>query len=738
MSGSSGERPPLVADRRYKTRRPASAAASAQPPKKPRQSRRKAPAKARGPLGRVLAFFGGILWAILRLIWGFTWRVSIVVGLVVGAGVLYYASSMPAVEDLVDGRAGGSVTMLDREGTPFSISGQEFGGMIDAATVSPHLINAIVATEDRRFYWHPGVDPIGIASATLNNLRGTGGLRGGSTLTQQTAKLLCNGRPYDASEWESERAYEQSCRQATLWRKAQEAVYAMAMELVYTKEEILTIYMNRAYMGGGSYGAEAAANTFFGVTSTQLTAPQAAMLAGLLQSPSRLSPTNNLARSQDRSLTVLRLMWEQGYLTDAEYDAARASPAVLGTRASSQPTGGYFANWVLDTVPDYFGTGTTEDVIIATTLDPRIQAAAEAAMTEIFETRVRAGSEAQAAIVVMSADGAVRAMVGGRDVGQQFGFNRATQAFRQTGSAFKPFIYAAALDLGRSPLDMVMDSPITITEPGAEPWSPQNYDREFRGPVTMTDALVQSLNIPAVLVSEDVGRDSVRTVATMFGVQSELAEGAALALGVSESSLLEMVGAYAGILNGGSAVEPYGLIQLRFAGSDEIVMEATGGIGERVISQDSARQLTWMMHQVVELGTGARAAIPGWQLAGKTGTTTGQRDAWFIGFSGDYVAGVWMGYDDNTPLTGVTGSGLPADMWRATMVRVLEGSTPTPLPMLLPRAPTTGGTIGVADSGFITDGELDQLLEDTFGVPQPVDGTTTQDAVNDALDTIFQ
>jgi len=337
----------------------------------------------------------------------------------------------------------------------------------------------------------------------------------------------------------------------------------------------------------------------------------------------------------------------------------------------------------MDSGPNFFTEGTTEDVIIRTTLEPRIQAAAEAALTQVFST-LREGSNAQGAIVVMSADGAVRAMVGGRDLTVSGAFNRATQALRQTGSTFKPFVYGTALDLGMSPFDILLDERRCFPLPGQPDYCPNNFNDSYFGEVTMVEAMQRSLNVPAVALSELVGRENVRAVAENFGIVSDLAQGPALALGASESTLVEMTGAYAGILNGGSAVKPYGLIELRLAGDAEPLLEATGGIRERVIQESAARELTWMMYQVVENGSGRRAAIDGWEIAGKTGTTQGARDAWFIGFSGDYVAGVWMGYDDNTPLTGVTGSGLPAQIWHETMVRVLNGIPPNPLPMTVP------------------------------------------------------
>jgi 1A family penicillin-binding protein len=579
--------------------------------------------------------------------------------------------------------------------------------------VSKNLKNAIVATEDKRFYRHFGVSPRGVASAVWINLsEGRGPLsgHGGSTITQQTAKLICLGVRYDKSQWENEKAYVNECRRSSLGRKAKEAIFAIAMELKYSKDDILSIYLNRAYFGGGAYGVEAAAQRYFGKSAADLTAGESAILAGLLTAPTRLAPTNNLKRSQDRAATVLRLMYEQGYLSRAEMETAQANPAGLSTAAQAQ-AGGYFADWVMASGPEFFTRDTTEDVIIRTTLDQRLQKAAEEALQFVFESRVQEGSKAQVAIIVMSADGAVRAMVGGRDSKVSGAFNRATQARRQTGSAFKPFVYATALDLGYSPNSTIIDERYCLNIPGSGQWCPKNYDRKFHGEVTLTEALRKSYNIPAVKLSERVGRDLVRKVAADFGIKGDLAEGPALALGASESTLLDMTGAYAGILNGGSSVTPYGLVELRLQGDDEALMGAGGGIGERVIRQEAAQELIYMMNQVILSGTGRRAALPGREAAGKTGTTQGARDAWFLGFTADYVAGVWMGYDDNTPLTGVTGGGLPAAIWKETMLRVHEGLAPRPLPMRQPR-PVLDPTGQQGDERGFNRRNRDRSIED--------------------------
>ncbi|NRB35889.1 MAG: transglycosylase domain-containing protein [Rhodobacteraceae bacterium] len=705
MAKKGRKTPPLVAERRYPKAKPAgvrraqAGARAAKPAAKPGPKSKTAarkPSPRRGGGGSrppkrgnpILRFFRWVIGGILRLIWAVSWRMGLVMALILGVSVGYVYMTLPEASDLLDGRARGSVTFLDRDGQPFAWRGDQFGGAITADTVSEHLKHAIIATEDKRFYRHFGVSPRGVASAVRINLReGRGPLsgHGGSTITQQTAKLLCLGEPFDPAAGLTEAEYEAACRESSIWRKAKEAVYAMAMEVKYDKDEILTIYMNRAFLGAGARGFEAAAQRYFGISAAQVDPAQAAMLAGLLVAPTRYAPTANLTRSQNRAGVIVGLMEEQGYLTAAQATQARTQPAAL-SQAAAEKAGGYFADWVMDTAPGFLTSETTEDVIMRTTLDLEIQRAAEEALAFVFTEMVSEGSKAQAAIVVMSADGAVRGMVGGRKTKVSGAFNRATQALRQTGSAFKPFVYATALELGASPLDTVIDEPYCLNIPGSGEWCPRNYTNQFYGRVTLTRALQDSLNIPAVKVSESVGRQNVLRVAADFGIDRDLVDSPSLALGASESTLIEMTGAYAGILNGGSSVMPYGLTDLRLLADREPLLSRESGIGERVIREPAARQLVWMMSKVVEEGSGQRAQLPGWQVAGKTGTTQAARDAWFIGFTADYVVGVWMGYDDNTPLRGVTGGGLPAEIWKQTMQRVHEGDTPVPLPMDVPSA----------------------------------------------------
>ena len=624
----------------------------------------------------------------LKLVWAVCIRIFIVLVLIIVGGIAYQYNILPDAAAVLDGRARGSVTMLNRYGEIFAWRGEQYSMIVSADSVSRHLRNAIIATEDRRFFHHVGVSPRGIASAIRINIhegRGPFSGHGGSTITQQVAKLICLGKTFKPNIWKNEAQYEQDCRENSLWRKIREAIFSLAMEAKYSKDEILTIYLNRAFLGAGARGFEAASQRYFGKSAAQVSLAESAMLAGLLVAPTRYAPTNDLTRSQNRAAVIIGLMRAQNYISSTEAKAALEQPAIL-SKAANARAGGYFADWVMSSGPEFFTRKTTEDVVIKTTLDQRIQIAAETALFNVFRDKVYSASTAQAAIIVMSPDGAVRAMVGGREQTVAGVFNRATQAKRQTGSTFKPFVYAAALKLGYRHTDHVEDLPLTLQIPGSGNWTPQNHSKTYRGVITLIDALAESRNIPAVQISESVGRENVRNIASDFGIDSALADGPALALGASEATLIEMVGAYAGILNGGSSVVPYGLVELRFKNSEEAMMDADGGIGGRVLRETVAQELVFMLHRVVEQGTGQRAAMEGIEVAGKTGTTQAARDAWFIGFTADYVAGVWIGHDNNAPLTGVTGSGLPAEIWRETMAGVYTEQAARPLPMLRPVA----------------------------------------------------
>ncbi len=628
--------------------------------------RRRTKVRRRG--GNILTrLIGRFLRGIARAVWWTGTRAALALALVVAIATAYYYSYLPDdFTALLDGRERGSVTLIDAGDEVFAWRGEQ-GAVTRADAVSPHLLNAVVATEDRRFFRHFGIDLRGTARAITVNLREGRTVQGGSSITQQVAKLIW----FDNTR--------------TMERKIREVPAALALELRFSKEEILSIYLNRAYLGAGAIGFEAASHRYFGKSASNLTPAEAAMLAGLLRAPSRYAPTSDLGRAQNRAGTIIDVMEREGHLTAVEAAEARARPARLSAAAEAR-AGGDFADWIMSAGPDFLTRSTSEDVEILTTFDKRIQRAAEQALAHVFETRVREGSEAQAAIVVMSRDGAVRAMVGGRrtrgDIGQ---FNRATQALRQTGSLFKTFVYAAALESGGHPYDWVIDEPMTIHVPGSGPWSPQNYSRDFLGRMTLTEAFARSTNTAAVRISEAVGRERVRAVAADFGTRAPAAAGPALALGASEATLLEITGAYAGILNGGVRATPHGIREVRLRADGTRILGGDRGESVRVINERAAGYLAWMMTQVIETGTGTRARLGDRPAAGKTGTTSAARDAWFVGFTADYVAGVWMGYDDNTPLTGVTGGGLPAEIWRETMARVHEGLPLRGLPLIVPQ-----------------------------------------------------
>lgn len=627
--------------------------------------------------------------AVRRVFWFFVrlgFRIAAFVALIIGVATTYYYVSLPNVDELFDARAKGSVTMVDRRGEVFAWRGDQFGGEVRPGNVSPFLTKAIMAAEDRRFYSHFGIDPRGLARAMVANARAGRFVQGGSTLTQQVAKNV-----FLTSE-------------RTIERKLKEVPVALALELKYTKDEILAIYLNRVYLGAGATGFEAAAQRYFSKSAREVSLPEAAMLAGLLKAPSRFSPTSNMGRAQGRASVIINAMRETGVITELEAEKALKQPATL-SREASRRTGAHFADWVMENGPGFLVQSTTEDVRIQTSFDARVQSMTEAALKHVFDTKVRKGSPAEAAIVVMNHQGQVRAIVGGRDPRANT-FNRATQALRQTGSAFKPIVYAAAMEAGMNPNDTIEDRPLTMTIPGSGKWSPKNYSGKHEGAVTLSEALAKSINTVAVRLSEKTGRERVRSLASNLGISSEIANGPAVALGVSEATLIEMTAAYAAFANGGHLAIPTGIREITIRGDEAPVMTASQTAnGAKVISENSAAKLTSMMRRVITSGTGRRADLGKIPAAGKTGTTQAARDAWFIGFTGHYVVGVWMGKDDNAPLIGVTGGGLPAEIWKEVMVRLHNGLSIRPL-----------------DAGFsqFGDGAIVGSVDDDDGVVQTI------------------
>ena len=612
-----------------------------------------------------------IIWMVLRI---FILMLIIFITLV---GFFYF--QIPTMENLLDARDRGSVTLLDKNGDIFAWRGKQFEGSLRSETVSPILKKAIISVEDKGFYNHFGISIRGILGAIAINLKeGRGPLQGhgGSTITQQVAKLLCL--------LQSQNKVEQECRKASLARKIMEIPFSIAMEIKYSKDEILSVYLNRVYLGAGSFGFEAASQRYFNKSARVVNLAESAMLAGLLKAPSRFAPTRNLKIATERASTVLSLMLKEGYITDRDKLAAEKNPAKLSNRAN-ELVGSHFANWIMSSTPKELSISTSEDILINTTFDPFVQQIIESSTEEVFNKNIKDDSKAELAIVVMTKDGLVRAMLGGRDSKNgSHKFNRAVQALRQPGSAFKPFIYAAALDQGYSPNSIFFDEPTTIQIAGSKSYQPRNYTGEYLGPVTLNQALSNSINTVAVQLANEIGIEKIRAIAKDFGIRSSIGKGLAVALGSSEVNLLELTSAYAGFLSNGKKVNPIGWFDLKIRGEKAVLMTADRSEGVQVIDQNASAALLYMLKSVVEKGTGIRAKIPGWDLGGKTGTSQFMKDAWFIGFNTEYVCGVWMGYDDNTPLEGVTGGGLPAELCSNIIKQLINQNTPVAIPYLTP------------------------------------------------------
>ena len=572
-------------------------------------------------------------WSLVLGIWG---------AIVLGDVLVWFAWDLPSIDDLgpaVDKSRRPGVTVLAADGSLIADYGNLYGRRLTVNELPPELVQAVVAIEDRRFFEHPGVDFRGLLRASIANLRAGGVVQGGSTLTQQLAKNLF---------LTPERSYV---------RKIKELLLALALENRFQKDELLTIYLNRVYFGAGTYGVEAAAQRYFGSSARDIDTYQAAVLAGLLRAPSRLNPDNNATAAHERARTVLGAMVAAGYLKPSEAeDIARTRRPGHGNAAQPRPRVGgetrrYFADWVLERAAGYAGsTGT--DLSVETTLDPRLQRLAEAAVAGI-DTK-----GAQVALVVLRDDGAVLAMVGGKRYGASQ-FNRVTSALRQPGSAFKPIIYLPALEMGMSPDSSVRDAPITV-----DGWTPKNFSGRHLGDVTLREAVARSLNTVAVRVSEDIGRDQVIQTARRLGITAPLKPHPSIALGAAEVIPLELTAAYAVFANGGFSVAPYGISEVRQGG--DVIFRRSGATSHRVISADAAAQMTDMLRAVIDWGTGKSAGF-GVPAAGKSGTSQDFRDAWFIGYVGNLVTTVWVGNDDDTPMDRVTGSSIPAAIWKAFM-----------------------------------------------------------------------
>jgi penicillin-binding protein 1A len=583
----------------------------------------------------------------------------------------YFALTLPDTGDLTQAERRPSITILAADGSLLTTYGDLFGQPLTLKEMSPYLPKAVIATEDRRFYSHFGIDPLGLGRALFANISARRIVQGGSTITQQLAKNL-----FLTSE-------------RSLTRKVQETLLALWLEHRFSKDQILEIYLNRVYLGAGTYGVDAAAHRYFEKSARRTNLYESAVIAGLLKAPTRFNPTRDHDRAAVRTAQVLARMVEVGFITESQSAAAIKAGASLAGVAIARPGTRYFADWVSEQLGEFTDAG-SRDLTVVTTLDPRMQAEAEAAVVELLARQGGRMAVRQGALVAMTPDGAVRAMVGGRDYTLSQ-FNRATSAQRQPGSAFKPFVYLAGLEAGLRPSDQFVDAPIRIGN-----WQPRDFAGRYQGEMSLAEGLAQSINTIAVQVAQRAGVRNVVAVARRLGIASPLAAEPSLALGTSEVNLLELVSAYAPFANGGNGVWPHGIAEIRDHAGKVVFRRNGSGLGP-VVSPEYAGTMNEMLGAVITHGTGSSAALPR-PAAGKTGTTQEYRDAWFIGYTADLVTGVWLGNDDNTQMKAVTGGSLPAQVWRRFMLAATRAmpvrplpSTPLPRPDIVAQAPPRPG-----------------------------------------------
>ena len=585
--------------------------------------------------------------------WTATGAVALTLGLLALFGWRTVFADLPSIPDATElwslNRPPG-ILFEDRDGRSIATRGFHHGPPAHLADLPPYLPRAFLAAEDRRFRSHPGVDLRGVARALVRDVRERRAAEGASTLTQQLARTLFLGS-------------EQTAK-----RKAQEMVLALQLERRLSKDAILELYLNRTYLGAGAYGVEAAAHAYFGRSAHELDLAQSALLAALPQAPSRLDPTNDLQAAQARAAHVLAAMREEGWISAPAQAEALVHPATLSPPDST--TEGPFG-YVLDMAEAEARAHAPgrPDLVVRLTVDPRLQALANAAVRSAVAEASRQGAT-QAALVALAPDGGVAALAGGLDH-RDSSFNRAAQARRQPGSAFKPLVWAAALADGAKPDDVRQDAPVDIGG-----WRPRNFGGGYAGAVTLADALARSINTVAVRLTQEVGADRVAQIARAFGLSTLPPKPRpAVALGAYEVRLLDLVGAYQVLQRGGMRRTPH-LVQTVSDAQGRLLWRHTPD-GWRVYDPGRAAQMTAMMEGVITHGTGRRAAI-GRPAAGKTGTTQNHRDAWFVGFTPELVAGVWLGDDRNRPMRGVTGGEAPAAAWARFMRAALEGSPVQP------------------------------------------------------------
>jgi len=584
-------------------------------------------------------------WIFILGLWG-----AIILSLI----IVYYAHDLPDVGKLDEEFRTPKITILDKNGDSIANVGSLYGEYVEYNQIPQVLIDAVTSTEDRRFFAHFGMDPMGLLRAVVTNYTAGRVVQGGSTITQQLAKVVFLSP------------------ERTIKRKVQELLLAFYLEGKFTKEEIITMYLNRIYLGSGNYGIDAASHSYFNKSARDLNLYEAATIAGLIKAPSRYSPLNNFELSQKRADQVLALMVDNEVLTSG--DILRATEG-LGFAKKRYEVGvkyPYFVDWVKDQLPDYIGRRKGE-VVITTTLDPEIQKVAEESLAASLSVYGKKHHLEQGAVLIMSPQGDVLAMVGGKSY-RESQFNRATQAYRQPGSSFKLFVYLAAMENGYTPEDVFVDEPIEYQD-----WAPENWNNKYEGEISLRNAFAKSINTVAVQLAQKVGIRKVINTARKLGISSDMNKDLSSALGTSEVTLLELTGAYAHFANYGKSVWTHGITEITDMDGAVLYKREDSG-GHRVISEKATANMNDMMRNVVTSGTGKQAAIDR-PAAGKTGTSQNSRDAWFIGFTHDYVAGVWLGNDDNKHMSHVGGGGLPAIIWHDIMGQINESKTRREIPV---------------------------------------------------------
>lgn len=615
-----------------------------EPPRERKAQAGRSGAKRRSKSGGGFGLGRLVYWGAVLGLWG----MIAVIGV-----VIYVGAHLPPIQSLEIPKRPPTIQIVGIDGSMLAQRGEMAGANVSLKDLPPYLPKAFIAIEDRRFYSHFGIDPLGILRALVTNVLHRGVSQGGSTLTQQLAKNLF------------------LTQERTMARKLQEAELAIWLERKHSKNEILELYLNRVYFGSGAYGVEAAAQKYFGKSAKDVTVAEAALLAGLVKSPSRLAPNRNPEGAEARAQIVLAAMADAKFITEAQAQASIGHPS-YNVKPAGAGTLNYVADWIGEVLDDLVGQ-IDESIKVETTIDPKLQSVAEAAIIDELAAKSVKFNVSQGALVAMTPDGAVRAMVGGRNYSDSQ-YNRAVTARRQPGSSFKPFVYLTALEQGLTPDTVRQDAPIEV-----KGWKPENYTHEYFGAVTLTQALAMSLNTVAIRLGLEVGPKNVVRTAHRLGISSKLEPNASIALGTSEVSVVELVGAYAPFANGGFAVAPHVVTRIRTLGGKLLYMRQAEERNQ-VIDPRYVGMMNTMMRETLISGTAKKAEIPGWPAAGKTGTSQDYRDAWFIGYTANLVTGVWLGNDDNSPTKKATGGGLPVEVWSRFMRTAHEGVAVAALP----------------------------------------------------------